>query len=76
VFNDVDQQGNSLLRDGSGFRNFVRMTKYDYEILLQKIGPRIQSKDTKVGEVLSSINTAVALASGVIFSTSTLYMYL
>jgi hypothetical protein len=61
LFNDVDQHGNNLLRDGSGLENFVRMTKYDFEILLQKIGPRIQSKDTKVEDVPASIRTGVAL---------------
>ena len=55
LFSDVDQHGNILLlelskEDGSGFRNFVRMTRNDFEILPQKIGPRIQRKDTKFGE--------------------------
>jgi hypothetical protein len=45
-FNDGVQQGQNLLRelnieDGSGFRNFIRMTKSDFQILLQKIGPII-----------------------------------
>jgi hypothetical protein len=31
----------------SGFRNFVWIIKSSFEILLQKIGPRIQRKDTK-----------------------------
>jgi hypothetical protein len=52
LFNDVVQHGHNRLRewqveDGSGFRKFARMTKGDFEILLQKIGPRIQRKDTK-----------------------------
>jgi hypothetical protein len=78
LFNDVDQHGNILLselnkEDGSGFRNFVRMTKSDFEILLQKIGPRIQKKDTKFGEEIpASIRAAVTLrylARGEFFST-------
>jgi len=33
-----------LIEDGSGFRNFIRMMKSDLEVLIQKIGPRIQRK--------------------------------
>jgi hypothetical protein len=49
---DGVQHGQNLLREsnikaGSGFRNFVTVTKRDFEILLQKIGPIIQSKGTK-----------------------------
>jgi hypothetical protein len=52
LFNDVVQHGHNLLHelqveDGSGLRNFVRMTEGDFEILLQKIGPRTQMKDTQ-----------------------------
>jgi hypothetical protein len=51
LFNNVVQHGQNLLRelhvqDGSRFRKFVSMTKGDFEILLQKIDPRIQRKDT------------------------------
>jgi hypothetical protein len=47
----------SLLRElhiegGSGFRNFNWITKSSLEILLQKIGPRIQRKDTKFREAI------------------------
>jgi len=79
LFSDVDQHGNSLVlelrkEDSSGFRDFVRMTKSDFDILLQKIGPRIQRKDTKFGEEIpASIREAVTLrylASGDFFSTS------
>jgi hypothetical protein len=67
LFSDVDQHGNILLlelskEDGSGFRNFVRMTKSGFEILLQKIGPRIQRKYAKFGEEIpASIRAAVTL---------------
>jgi hypothetical protein len=52
LFNDVVQHGHNLLREldvdvGSGFTYFVRMTKGDFEILLQKIGARIQRKAIK-----------------------------
>ena len=40
------------IEDSSGFRNFFRMTKSDFEILIQKIGPRIPRKDTKFREVI------------------------
>ncbi|GFG30870.1 hypothetical protein Cfor_10278, partial [Coptotermes formosanus] len=50
-FSDGFQHGQNLLRelnieDGSGFRRFARMTKSDVDILLPKIGPIIQRKDT------------------------------
>ena len=74
-----DQHGNILffelnIEDSSGFRNFVRATKSDFEILLQKIGPRIQRKGTKFGEEIpASIRAAVTLryqASSDFISTS------
>ena len=34
-------------KDDSGFLNFVGMTKSDFEVEIQKIGPRIQRKNTK-----------------------------
>jgi len=47
----------SLLRElhiegGSGFRNFIWIKKNSLEILLQKIGPRIQRKDIKFREAI------------------------
>jgi hypothetical protein len=72
---DGVQHGQNILRelhieDGSGFRNFVRMTKSDFEIFLQKIGPIIQRKVTKyLQAVPASIRLAVTLrylASGAI----------
>jgi hypothetical protein len=78
-FSDVFQHGSILLLElnidnGSGFRDFVRMTKSDFETLPQKIGPRIQKKDTKFGEEIpASIKAAVTLkylASGDFFSIS------
>jgi hypothetical protein len=66
-FNDGVQHGQSPLHelnieDGSEFRNFVRMTKSDFEVLLQRIGPIIQRKDTKYHEAISaSIRLAVML---------------
>jgi hypothetical protein len=66
-FNDGVQHGQNLLRelnveDGAGFRNFVKMTESDFEILLQKIGPVIQRKDTKYREAIpASIRLAVTL---------------
>jgi hypothetical protein len=66
-FNIGVQHGQNLLRelnteDGSGFRNFVRMTKRDVEILLQKIGPIIQMKDTKYRKAIpASIRLAITL---------------
>jgi hypothetical protein len=74
-FNDGVQDGQKLLHelnieDGSGFRNFVRMTKSDFETLLQKIGSTIERKDTKYREAIpASIRLAVTLrylASGAI----------
>jgi hypothetical protein len=52
LFNSRVQHGNNLrhlfnVEDGSGFRNFVKMTKIFSEILVQKIGSRIQRRDTK-----------------------------
>jgi hypothetical protein len=49
--------------DCSGYRNFVRMTESDFEILLlKKIGPRSQRKDRKFHEAIStSIRLAIAL---------------
>jgi hypothetical protein len=48
--------------DSSGSRNFVRMMESDFEILLLKIGPRSQRKDTKFREAIPpSIRLAVAL---------------
>ena len=67
LFNDRFQHGYNLLcelhvEDGSGFRNFVRMTKSDFEILLQKFDTRIQSKGTKLREaVRASIRLVVEL---------------
>jgi putative component of toxin-antitoxin plasmid stabilization module len=67
LFNDGVLHGYGLLRelhieDGSGYRNFVRITKSDMEILLQKTGPRIQGKDTKFREAIPpSIRLAVTL---------------
>lgn len=64
---DGVQHGYDLLRelhieDGSGYRNFVRMTKSDMEIMLQKTGLRIQGKDTKFREAIPpSIRLAVTL---------------
>jgi hypothetical protein len=78
-FNDGVQHGQNLLRElniqnGSGFRNFVRMTKSDFEILLQKVGPIIQRKDTKYREAIPvSIRLAVRLrylASGAILRSA------
>jgi hypothetical protein len=69
------KHGQNLLRelnieDGSGFRNFVSMLKNDFEILLQKIGPITERKDTKYREAIhASIRLAVTLrylASGAI----------
>jgi hypothetical protein len=56
-FNEGVQHGQNILRelnieDGSGFRNFVTMSKSDFEVLLQKIGPIIQRKDTKYREAI------------------------
>jgi hypothetical protein len=74
-FNDGVQHGQNLLRllnieDGSGFRNFVSMTKSDFEILLLKIGSIIQRKEKKYREAIpASIRLAVTLrylASGAI----------
>jgi hypothetical protein len=75
VFSDGVQHGQNLLRelnieDGSGFRNFVRITKSDFGILFQTIGPIIQRKDTKYREAIpASIKLGVTLrylASGTI----------
>ena len=57
LFNDGVQHGYGLFRvlhieDGSGYTNFVRMTRSDLEIMLQKTGPRIQGKDTKFRETV------------------------
>jgi hypothetical protein len=56
-FNGRVQQGHNLLcelrvEDGSGFRNFVRMTKSDFEILFQKFDTGIQRKVTKLHEAV------------------------
>jgi hypothetical protein len=56
-FKDGVQHGYGLFRelhieDGSVYRNFVRMTKTDLEIMLRKTGPRIQGKDTKFREAI------------------------
>ena len=65
LFKDRVQHGYNLLcklhvQDGSGFRNFVRMTKSDFEILLQKFDNRIRRKGTKFHEeVPASIRLAV-----------------
>jgi hypothetical protein len=58
--------GHTILKElwlvGSGYRNFVRMTKSDLEIMLQKTGPRIQGKETKFREAsLPSIRLAATL---------------
>jgi hypothetical protein len=54
-------------------QDFVRVTKSDLEVLLQKIGRRIHRKDTKFLEAISaSIRLVVKrryLASGDSFST-------
>jgi hypothetical protein len=60
--NDGVQHGQNVLREsnikgGSGFRNFVRLTKSDFDILLQKIGPIIQRKDTKYREAVPASQT-------------------
>lgn len=35
-----------LLSDGSSFRNFVRLTKSDFEELLRLVAPKISKKNT------------------------------
>jgi len=65
LFNERVQQGQNLLcelrvEDGSGFRNYVRMTKSDFEVLFQKFDTGIQRKGTKLHEAVSaSIRLAV-----------------
>jgi hypothetical protein len=49
LFNDAIRHGHKLLcelptKDGSGLRNFVRMTKSDFEILLRKLAPESKGK--------------------------------
>lgn len=66
------------LEDGSGFRNFLRMTTCDFEELLQMIGPKIARIDTKYRPAISpSIRLAVTLrflASGDSY-TSLMYTF-
>jgi hypothetical protein len=57
LFNDCVQHGHNLPRevhieDDSERRNFVKMTKCDLKIILQKTGHRIQGKDTKFHEAI------------------------
>lgn len=64
--------------EDSGFRNSATMKKCDFEILLQKTGPRNPRKDIKYCETIpASIRLAVTLsylASGDSF-TSLLYTF-
>ena len=75
MFGGGVQHGKSLRRefnveDGSGFRNFVRMTKSDFEVLFQKFDTGIQRKGTNYHEaVRASIRLALPLrnlANGVV----------
>ena len=67
---------NADIEDGPGFRSFIWIAKIDFEILLHKIGSRIQRKDTKIREVIPASNIRVLavtlryLASGDYFLTS------
>jgi hypothetical protein len=63
LFNYGVQHGNNLYReqrieDGSEFKNFVRMTKTDFEIPLQKIGASVQRKGTKLCEAIPASITS------------------
>ncbi|KAK9744033.1 hypothetical protein QE152_g8135 [Popillia japonica] len=51
-----------LLNDGSSFRNFVRLTKSDFEEVLCLVGPKIFKKNTNYGAAIPpSIRLMVAL---------------
>lgn len=58
------------MNDGSGFKNVVRMTPTDFEVLIQMIGPNICKQDTKYRAAIPvSLRLAITLrylASGVI----------
>jgi hypothetical protein len=60
----VRKKSSSLVqcREWLGIHEFLRMTKSDFESLIQKIGPRIQRKDTKFREAIPpSIRLALTL---------------
>lgn len=51
-----------LLNDDGSFRNFVRLTKSDFEELLCLVAPKIAKKDTNLRAAISpSIRLAVTL---------------
>jgi hypothetical protein len=83
LLNDLLQHRNSLLRelntrDDLGFMAFVRMTKSDFDVSVQKIGPRIRRNDTNHSDAIpATIRLAVTLiylASGHSF-TSPMYTF-
>lgn len=58
IFQEGDSYGINLmnelmLEDGSGFRNFTRMSSSDFEIILQKVGPKISKLDTRYRAAIS-----------------------
>jgi hypothetical protein len=67
VFSDGVQHGHNLLhelniQEGSGFRNFIRMTESDFETLPQETVPRNERKDTKYHKAIpASIRLAMTL---------------
>jgi len=67
-----------LLNDGCSFRNFVRLTKSDFEELLCMVAPKISKKDINFCAAISpSIRLAVTLrylATGESF-TSLMYLF-
>ncbi|CAI6355142.1 unnamed protein product [Macrosiphum euphorbiae] len=67
-----------LLNDGSSFRNFVRLTKSDFEELLRLVAPKISKKNTNYRAAIPpSIRLAVTLrylATGDSF-TSLMYLF-
>ena len=67
-----------LLNDGSSFRNFVRLTKSDFEELLCLVAPKISKNNTNYRAAISpSIRLAVTLrylATGDSF-TSLMYLF-
>lgn len=75
--NNFEHAGNLLhelrLEDGSGFRNFVRMTAVDFEELLRMVAPSICKMDTKFRRAITpDVRLAVTLrflASGDSFSS-------
>ena len=73
LFQSGNQHSTNLLdtlrlNDGSGFRNFLRMSPTDFETILMKVGSQIAKKNTNFRESISPANRLAAtlrfLASG------------